>query len=310
MDIQVVMGGRFRAWLQLVRPFTLIAPFIAIFFGVVIQLSVDGDLAAFLPHVPTIVFASLALSAAQAVGQILNQIEDVEIDRLNHKDYRPITSGAISVEQAEIATWALAIFAILVGFAINAQYGLFMLVFLIFGIIYNLEPFRLKRRLWMNTFSLAISRGLLPLPAAWSIFGNPADATPWMLGSVMALWVLAWQNTKDFTDVEGDRQCGIVTPAVYHRWKTLTAIIGICSLLTFVLLAGYIASGWLPGTMLTVFILALPTAWMFYKMVKNSIGFTALENNELWASFYLVLAGFYIVAAAAYLVEPYLTLFS
>jgi 4-hydroxybenzoate polyprenyltransferase len=304
------MGGRFRAWLQLVRPFTLIAPFIAIFFGVIIQLSVYGDMAAFLPNIPTIIFAALALSAAQAVGQILNQIEDVEIDRLNNKDYRPITSGLISVEQAEIATWTLAIFAILVGFSVNVQYGLFMITFLVFGIVYNLEPFRVKRRLWLNTLSLSASRGLLPLPAAWCILGNTTDIVPWLLGTVMAMWVLAWQNTKDFNDVVGDRECGIMTPVVYHRWRTLTIIIGLFSLLTFALLTGYISVGWLPGTMLAVLLLALPTCWMFFKMAKHSIGITALENNELWASFYLTLAGFYIVTAAAYLIEPYLTLFS
>ena len=267
-------------------------------------------MATFLPNIPIIIFASLALSAAQAVGQILNQIEDVEIDLLNNKDYRPITSGLISVEQAEIATWTLAIFAILVGFSVNVQYGIFMITFLLFGIVYNLEPFRVKRRLWLNTLSLSISRGLLPLPAAWCILGNTTDIAPWLLGSVMALWVLAWQNTKDFNDVVGDRQCGIMTPVVYHRWRTLTVVIGGFSLLAFTLLVGYVSAGWLPDTMLIVLLLGFPTGWMFFKMAKNSIGITALENNELWASFYLTLAGFYIVTAAAYLAGPYLTLFS
>lgn len=304
------MGGRLTAWLHLVRPFTLIAPFIAVFFGVVIQLSFDGALASFLPNVSTIVFAGLALSAAQAVGQILNQVEDVEIDILNHKDYRPITSGSISPTQAEIAAWALAIFAILVGFAVNLAYGVFMVAFLLFDILYNLEPFRIKKRLWMNTASLAICRGLLPLPAAWSIFGSPGNAVPWLLGSIMAVWVLAWQNTKDFTDIPGDRQCGIMTPAVYHRWSTLTVIIGVLSLLAFLLLGGYVAAGWLPVSLLVLLLLALPTARMFAEMVRNTIAVTALENNELWAGFYLTLAGFYVVAAAAFLVNPYLTLFS
>jgi len=287
------MGGQIKAWLQLVRPFTLVAPFIAIFFGVIIQLAVYGNLASFWPNIPTIVFAALALSAAQAVGavgQILNQVEDVEIDILNHKDYRPIPSGKITVAQAETASWALAIFSILVGFAVNIYYGVFMMTFILFGILYNLEPFRVKKRLWINTISLSISRGLFPLPAA--------------------VWVLAWQNTKDLDDVEGDRDCGIMTPVVYHRWKTLTSIIGFLSLVTFALLALYIVSGWLPSSMAILFILALPTAWMFYKMARNNISATSLENNELWASFYLTLAGFYIVAAAAYLVGPYLTLFS
>ena len=304
------MGGQVKAWLQLVRPFTLVAPFIAVFFGVIIQLAAYGNLSSFWPNLHVIIFASLALSAAQAVGQILNQIEDVEIDIQNHKDYRPIPSGKISISQAEIAAWTLAVFSILVGFAVGSYYGMFMMVFILFGIFYNLEPFRVKKRLWVNTISLSLSRGLLPLPAAWSIFGNPGDAAPWLLGSVMAVWVLAWQNTKDIDDIEGDRNCGIITPVVYHKWKTLVYIIGFLSVLTFILLVFYVASGWLPPNMLALFILAFPTAWMFYKMAKNNISVTTLENNELWASFYLTLGGFYIVAAAAYLLGSYLTLFS
>ncbi len=304
------MGGQLKAWLQLVRPFTLIAPFIAIFFGVIIQLSVYGDLSSFSSNVHIIILASLALSAAQAVGQILNQVEDVEIDIANNKDYRPIPSGKISTEKAELVAWIFSLFAILGSFSINAHYGVFIMLFLFFGIIYNIEPFRFKKRLWMNTASLAISRGLMPLPAAWSIFGNPFDASPWLLGSVMAFWVLAWQNTKDLNDIEGDRRYGIVTPAAYHDFKTLTKIIGFFSFIAFFLLIIYIKSGWLPSNMMLLFLLAFPTMWMFYRMVRGRITLTSLENNDLWASFYLVLASFYILAAATYLAGPYLTLFS
>jgi len=304
------MGGQLKAWLQLVRPFTLVAPFIAVFFGVIIQLSAYGNLSSFLPHLYIIIFASLALAAAQGVGQILNQVEDVEIDIANNKDYRPIPSGRISVEKAELAAWTLAIFSILASFSINTAYGMFIILFLFFGTIYNIEPFRLKKRLWMNTASLAICRGLMPLPAAWSIFGNPFDSAPWLLGSIMALWVLAWQNTKDLNDVDGDKKYGIITPAVYHNFKTLTKIIGMLSLLAFFLLAVYIKFGLLPSKMITLFLLSFPTMWMFYRMVKRRITLTSLENNDLWASFYLTLASFYVIAAATYLIGPYLTLFS
>lgn len=299
-----------KAWLQLVRPFTLIAPFIAVFFGVVIQLSAYGNLNSFFPNFHIIIFASLALSAAQAVGQILNQVEDVEIDIANNKDYRPIPSGLISVEKAELAAWTLAIFSVLASFSINTAYGIFIVLFLFFGAIYNIEPFRLKKRLWVNTASLAVCRGLMPLPAAWSIFGNPFDASPWLLGSIMALWVLAWQNTKDLNDIEGDKRYGVITPAVYHNFKTLTKIIGTLSLFAFFLLAIYIKFGLLPSNMVTLFLLSFPTIWMFYRMAKRRITLTSLENNDLWASFYLTLASFYIIAAATYLAGPYLTLFS
>lgn len=301
---------KLKAWFMLLRPFTLIAPFMAVIFGVILQLSAYNQLNIFLNNFIQILFAALALSSAQAVGQIMNQIEDVEIDKINGKSYRPIASGEISIESAQIVAWIFAIFSILVGFSINIYYGSFIVIFILAGILYNTEPFRLKKRLWLNTGSLAISRGLLPLPAAWSIFGNVADKTPWLLGTVMAIWVLAWQNTKDINDIEGDKKFGIMTPVVYHGLKNLSIIIAFLSFASFLLLAFYLVTGLLSINMVTLFLLCIPTLWMLYKLFKMDFSATTLENNELWAAFYLTLAGFYIIAAASYLIEPYITLFS
>ena len=300
---------KWKAWFMLVRPFTLIAPFLAVVFGCILQLAVYNELDFFWENFSMIFLAALALASAQAVGQIMNQVEDVEIDRVNGKIYRPIASGEISEEKAQAVAWFFAIFAILIGFSINMYYGLFMVLFLLTGVFYNIEPFRLKKRLWLNTASLAFSRGLLPLPAAWSIFGNVGDAIPWLIGSVMALWVLAWQNTKDINDIEGDKKFGIMTPAVYHGLEKLTKIIALLSFLSFLLLASYLKAGLLPSNMAALYILLLPTLWMLYKLFKMDFSKITLENNELWAAFYLTLAGFYIIAAAAYLVHPYITLF-
>jgi len=295
---------------RLVRPFTLIAPFIAVIFGVIFQLAYYNELYLFWENIGTIIIASISLAGAQAVGQVINQIEDVEIDIANGKDYRPIASGRVSIGEAQVIVWAISVFSILSSFAISITYGIFITSFLMFGILYNIEPFRFKRRLWINTTSLAISRGLLPMPAAWSIFGNAGDSIPWLVGSVMALWVLAWQNTKDINDIEGDRKYGVITPAVYHGLKKLTYIIAGISFLTFFLLFAYIEADLLTKELASLFLLMIPTIWMLYKLMKKDFSVAGVENNELWAAYYLTLAGFYIIAAATYLLKPYISLFS
>lgn len=294
------------------RPFTLIAPFISIFFGVLLQLSIYKSLDIFWQNIDKIFFASVALSFAQAVGQIMNQVEDVEIDKSNKKGYRPIAKGEISVEKAQLMALILSIFTVIIGFLINTYYGIFMILFLFSGILYNLEPFRLKKRLWLNTVSLAISRGLMPVPASWCVVFPQYvfDKVPWLLGSVIAIWVLAWQNTKDFDDIEGDRKHGIITPVVYHGIKKLSFIIFILSIFSFLLLAIYIKFGLIPIELSALFILLIPTAWMLYKLFKIDFSPVNLENNELWVNFYLTLAGFYIISVTAYLIKPYISLFT
>ncbi len=294
----------------LVRPFTLIAPFIAALFGIIFQLSWYNEMDIFWNEFVKIIAAALALSAAQAVGQIINQVEDVDIDKENGKDYRPIASGRVSIEEAQAVAWLFAVFSLLISYPISITYGIFITVFLLFGVFYNIEPFRFKRRLWINTLSLAISRGLLPLPAAWSVFGNAGDAVPWLIGSVMAVWVLAWQNTKDINDVEGDLKYGVLTPAAYHGIKNLAKIIAVLSFVSFFLLFIYVTTNMLAKELATLFILAIPTAWMLYKLYTQDFEHGSLENNDLWAGYYLTLAGFYIIAAATYLIRPYITLFS
>jgi len=301
---------RWKDLFNLVRPFTLIAPFIAVIFGVIFQLAYYNQLYLFWNNFFVIILASLSLAGAQAVGQIINQIEDIEIDKANKKDYRPITSGRVSVGEAQVVAWAIASFSMVSGFAINTTYGIFITTFLLFGIFYNIEPFRFKKRLWINTTSLAISRGLLPLPAAWSIFGNVGDAIPWLVGSIMAFWVLAWQNTKDINDVEGDKKYGIVTPAVYHGIRKLSYIIAFFSFVSFLLLYIYIKMNLLSKELASLFILAFPTLWMLYKLFKKDFSVASVENNDLWAAYYLTLASFYILSAASYLIKPYISLFS
>ena len=117
------MMEKLMAWIQLLRPFTLIAPFIAVFFGVIIQLVTDGQLNLFFDNIGIILFASLILAAAQAVGQVLNQLEDIEVDKINQKAYRPIISGVISKGEAEAVSWMLSILAVVGSFAINLSFG-------------------------------------------------------------------------------------------------------------------------------------------------------------------------------------------
>jgi len=295
---------------MLVRPFTLIAPLLAVIFGVIFQLAYYNELYLFWNNIGIIVLAAFSLAGAQAVGQIINQVEDVEIDKANGKDYRPIASGRVSIGEAQAVAWAISAFSIISSFAINAIYGIFITSFLMFGVLYNIEPFRFKKRLWINTTSLAISRGLLPMPAAWSIFGNAGDAVPWLVGSIMAFWVLAWQNTKDINDVEGDKKYGVITPVVYHGIKKLSYMIAAFSFMSFFLLFLYIKTNLLSKELASLFLLSIPTIWMLYKLFKKDFEIAGVENNDLWAAYYLTLAGFYIIAAATYLVKPYVTLFS
>jgi 4-hydroxybenzoate polyprenyltransferase len=105
--------GKLTAYFQLIRPFTLMAPLLAGFFGV-LSIVTDFYLA---------IYVGLTLAACQAVGQIINQYCDIELDKII-KPYRPLPAGVLTKEEALGAAWLLAIAAIARAFTVNIQFGL------------------------------------------------------------------------------------------------------------------------------------------------------------------------------------------
>jgi len=292
-------GENLPAYIQRCRPFTGLAPFLSVLLGSITYLGYSGMLGVFWVEWKTILYASITMTFAQFFGQVLNQACDpVELDIINKKAYRPIPSGRVSREEAMGVAWLLAIFSIGRGFMINYYFGLFILTLIFFCIIYNSEPFRIKRVLWLNTFWLAVSRGLIPFVAMWSIFGSPYDKTPWLIGSVIFLWVLAWQGVKDINDIAGDLKFNIITPVLYHGVKKFRLIILPISMSSFILLCLLILKGFLMLKWAYLFLLLIPTLIMHYRILsKGVVELVRFENTDLWVAYYLVLAGWYLTSA-------------
>lgn len=208
-----------RAWLELARPFTLLAPAIGMVSG---ALAASGAVARGLvqpiatDHLAARIAAGAAMAATlNAASNALNQVTDLDADRIN-KPTRPIPAGRISSRAAVraslagyllagIAAWALgpACFAAVVGGAVCT-------------LAYSVPPLRLKRFGWLANGTIAMSRGLLLTIAGWTTVASARAADPWWLGGVMALFLLGAASTKDFSDVEGDRASGVSTLPVSY----------------------------------------------------------------------------------------------
>jgi len=127
--------GKFVGYIQLVRPFTLLAPLLAGIFGVLTPVKNFS-----LEHLTTAVYVGLTLALLQASGQVINQYADSELDKLI-KPYRPIPSGLVTREEALGLAWLLAIFSIGRAFTISTFFGLIGLTLLFFAVFYSLAPF-------------------------------------------------------------------------------------------------------------------------------------------------------------------------
>jgi len=279
--------GRIMDFVALVRPFTLVAPVIVGFFGSLICLK--GE---FWNHWLEVVYVTFTLMLCQAVGQCINQACGVEEDKIN-KPYRPIPSGRVTVEEAYGLAFLLTLISLWRGFTVNMTFGFWIVVLLFFAIFYNLKPFEVRKYVWVNLFWMSVSRGLLPFVVVWSAFRDPFELKPWLLGSIAFLWVFAFQPTKDFTDVEGDREFGINTlPVVYGLERTKT-IIKWLSVLPFIPLVLYIQLGLLSLPYLLLLNLAIVreiAIWGFDKKLGIA------ENNIAWICFYVGLSLIFLLS--------------
>ena len=90
----------------------------------------------------------------------LNQITDVEIDKIN-KPYLPLASGAFSMRVGYLITFGSLIVSLVIATYLGKYLLGTVLLSLVLGTAYSLPPFRLKRFPFWAAFCIIAVRGLI-----------------------------------------------------------------------------------------------------------------------------------------------------
>lgn len=303
-EIEGIKGGypliplseKLKGLVALMRPLTMTGGFIAGFFLVVLASYYYNT-----PFTWNLAFlVGMILALVHAGAQTANQVvkEEIEIDRIN-KPYRPIVREIIKREEGIIFCISLFTISIAMCFFVSPKFLLWILVISFFSIFYSAPPLRVKKIFILNNLWQGVARGLLPVVAVFSIFSSslfpPFFAIA--LGSVIGMWVVGGQSSKDIDDIEGDKQFGIrnfFTVLGEKNALKLMLIIMICS---FTVLDFYIAFGILPVTMLALNMLIIPSLGITHFLNKK---ITITENNIGWALFYSTIGLWYILPAICF----------
>ena len=157
---------------QLLRPFTLAAPALGMLsggltaYGAYPRFSLLG--ATLGRFTANLLVGALAAALLNAASNVVNQICDLEIDRVN-KPERILPRGELSTKEA----WMLAgsCYAISLAAALCINLSCFVLFALAAcaTILYSVPPFRTKRFGWWANVTIAIPRGVLLKVAGWSV---------------------------------------------------------------------------------------------------------------------------------------------
>jgi 4-hydroxybenzoate polyprenyltransferase len=297
-----------RAYLELGRPFTLIAPGLGFLSGAITAVGAYPHDTLSWPVLAPALLGSLMAMVFNAGNNALNQIYDLEIDRVN-KGKRPLPSGRLTIGEAwafTVVTYALTlILAWLV--APDGRHECFWIVLaaVVMTYIYSVPPLRTKRLgIWANV-TIAIPRGVLLKVAGWSAVKTVVGAEPWYIGGVFGLFLLGASTTKDFADMEGDRKGGCRTLPIVYGVTRAAWMISPSFVVPFVLINVGAATGVLTGHAALLHLLGgLMTAYglyVCYLMLKRPEDLAVEENHVSWAHMYRMMFVAQIGFALAYI---------
>ena len=315
-----------RRYVALARPFTLLPPLLGIISGAVCAWgsahNPDPTRAVTASVVLTVALGSLCAGFLNAANNALNQIYDLEIDRIN-KPKRPLPAGTLTLRQAWIFTWIMFAIGLLPTwwvvvypfttwsakfFAPLPEHECFFIYLAAFisTFVYSVPAFgRTKAHPIGANLTIAIPRGCLLKVAGWTMVARATTLEPWFIGSIFMFFLLGAASTKDFSDIKGDRAGGVRTLPIAIGIRRAAYVIAPFFVLPWLLMPVGAALGILTGNRIALeilgVVLALWGAYTVWLIVRNPDELTATENHPSWRHMYLMMMAAQIGFAIAYI---------
>lgn len=280
------------AFVRFTRPHTIIGTTLSVIGLYIIALS-NSPIMDF--HVKELVLALISCLAANIYIVGLNQITDVEIDKIN-KPNLPLASGVFSIRTAKI----IILTSFFLASFIAQHEGKFLFttvsLSLLIGTLYSLPPFRLKRFHFWAAACIFVVRGLIVnlllfLHFNFILSGSmDIPAKIWILTGFMfgLSLVIAW--FKDMPDTKGDREFRIITLTLRLGPKKVFNIgrILLASCYIALILIGIVGISGVNGTILIVsHVCLLILMWILsLKIDPANQNSTARYYLFIWFLFY------------------------
>jgi 4-hydroxybenzoate polyprenyltransferase len=294
-------------YVEFSRPFTLIAPALGFFSGAITAIGAQPREPWTLSVLVPPLVGSLMAAVLNAASNGLNQIYDLNIDRIN-KPKRPLPTGRLTLRQAWTFTLAAYVVALALAWLVapGGRHECFWLVVVALAITYaySAPPFRTKRLgIWANV-TIAIPRGVLLKVAGWSAARTIVGLEPWYIGSIFGLFLLGATTTKDFADMEGDARDGCRTLPIQYGVSRAAWMISPSFVIPFLMIPLGAWLGILTGNFWLLQALGLVMTcyglFVCYLMLKRPEDLAVEENHVSWAHMYRMMFVAQVGLALAY----------
>ncbi|MGQ9707152.1 MAG: UbiA prenyltransferase family protein [bacterium] len=292
-------------YIELARPFTLLPPFMGFVCFALVAVGL-GDSRLNYNLVLKILIGAISASVLNAGSNIVNQIFDISIDRVN-KPERPLPSGKINIKSAVVLAVFLYILAIFLSYFVNIQYFVIVLITAFITYAYSGYPFRTKRFGILANITMAIPRGGLLVVAGWSAARSVFEPEVWFIALIFFLYILGASTTKDFSDIEGDRKGNCRTLPIVLGVRGAVIAITPAFIIPFILIILFRALGLLTGSDIILYSLgAVLSSWGIYisfLLLRDPEALCLEANHPSWKHMYLLMVVGQIGFALSYLIR-------
>lgn len=253
----------------------------------------------------SIALGSLMAALLNGASNALNQIYDLDIDKIN-KPHRYLPSGKISMKEAWIIASVLFIVSLLLAGLVNWQCFMLAAIATVMTYFYSAPPLRTKRLGIIANITIAIPRGVLLKVCGWSTVKTIYKSEPWLIGMIFGLFLLGATSTKDFSDIKGDKANGCITLPIKYGVRRSAWMIAGFFIFPFLLMPWGVTYGILTGN---PYVLQMAgyglCVWGFYVatlLVRKPEELTTSENHIAWKHMYWMMMITQAIFAAAYLI--------
>lgn len=287
-----------RSFIKFTRPHTVVGTSLSVVGLYLVAWSYDRPAE---PLLGVLLLSLLACLGANIYIVGLNQLTDVEIDRINKPDL-PLASGAFSLRTGRLIVGVGLVVALLLALLVGRYLLLTVAVSLLIGTAYSLPPLRLKRFHFWAAASIFTVRGvvvnLLLFLNFHFVFSGQANVPVhvWVLTAfVFGLsLVIAW--FKDIPDVEGDGRFQIATLTLRLG---AGRVFGLGLLLLSLCYVGMIAAGLLGLPYVNTTVLVVTHVLLLVALLLMSRRIEAQDRTAV-ARFYLFVWGLFFAEYIAF----------
>ncbi|MEM1368787.1 MAG: homogentisate phytyltransferase [Cyanobacteria bacterium P01_H01_bin.15] len=229
VSLRQTPGRWLRSFWKFCRPHTIVGTSFSVWSLALIAALQNPVNSTWISLLPSVLLAWTACLGGNIYIVGLNQLLDIEIDRIN-KPQLPLAAGEFSVKQGVWLVMLTGLSGLVLGLVGGKWLLLTVAISLLLGSAYSLPPFRLKRYPLLAALCILTVRGVVVNLGLSLFFTRQFNAQEYLSPAVLilAIFVLFFSIGialfKDVPDTEGDQRYQIATFSLLLGKRTVLKI--------------------------------------------------------------------------------------